>query len=191
MEFWDVLQNRHSCREFEPGRKIASELINQVLEAGNLAPSPANRQPWEFVVLKNQELKNRLWEHAAEMVQELHQRSGWGWLGKYRVDFLKEAPVLIGVVGDPARSGADIWVEGRGEGYAHACAAVIENMLLAATALELGSLWFSLFDKKPVQELLGVEPEKDLIAFVCLGYPASPQPSTPRKPLETKVRVIE
>ena len=70
--------------------------------------------------------------------------------------------------------------------YQAACAAAIQNMHLAAHAFGLGSLWFTLFDKKAMREILGIAPEKTPQALICLGKPVSPSAPTPRKDVKEK-----
>ena len=95
------------------------------------------------------------------------------------------APALVAVVGNPDKTGADRFLEDGGLGYQHACAAAVQNMLLAAHALGLGSLWFTLYDAEVMRNILGVEPGKMPLALVCLGKPSGELLKTPRKgPLE-------
>ena len=105
MDFWQVLRERRSSRQFKEAAVEENKLI-KVLEAAALAPSPANRQPWEFVVVRNQELKMRIFDASNKAREHLFRVSGWRWLGKYRVDFLNQASVLVAVVGDPEKAGA-------------------------------------------------------------------------------------
>ena len=190
MDFWEVLQARRSCRRYED-RPVEEEKLQKVLKAANMAPSPANRQPWEFVVVRSKEIKQKIFDSATRAKARLFEASGWKWLDRYSVNFLLEAPVLVAVVGDPAKTGADRFIAGRGEGYEHACAAAVQNLLLAAADLGLGSLWYSLFDRGELQPLIGVGPDKILLALVCLGYSADPVPQPPKKGLEGKVTYID
>ena len=75
--------------------------------------------------------------------------------------------------------------------FQHACAAAIQNMLLASHALGLGSCWFTLFDKASVKKLLNIDENKFPLAFVCLGKPAKESPKTTRKPMAKKTVFID
>jgi len=77
-----------------------------------------------------------------------------------------------------------------GVGYQYACAAAIQNMNLAAHALGFGSLWFTLFDKKPMGEILGAAPEKTPLGLVCIGKPDGELLQTPRKDVKEKTTYI-
>ena len=159
MDLFTAIKERRSCRTFLPD-PIPEESIEKILETASWAPSPLNTQPWEFVVVTNEEVKAKMVAESERCRQWAIGASGWKWLEKYRVDFLKSVPVFIVVVGDPKGSGVDQFQEEGGVGYQHACAAAVQNMTLAAHALGLGSLWFTFFDKKPMREILGLEQEK-------------------------------
>lgn len=190
MDFWQVLRERRSSRRFKEVAVEENKLM-KVLEAAALAPSPANRQPWEFVVIRNQGLKKHIFDSANKAKEHLFNVSGWNWLGKYQVGFLEQAPVLVAVVGDPEKTGADRFFPGRGEGYQHACAAAVQNMLLAAQAQELGSLWFSLYDHKEMADILGLEQGKEVLAIVCLGYSADDAPRPLKQDVRGKIRFMD
>jgi nitroreductase len=94
------------------------------------------------------------------------------------------------VIGDPNKSGVDMFTEEGPMGYQAACAAAIQNMHLAAHALGLSSLWFTLFDKKALREILGIAPEKTPLALICLGKPGGPLTPVPRKEVKEKAIYI-
>jgi nitroreductase len=83
-----------------------------------------------------------------------------------------------------------MFMEDGSMGYQAACAAAIQNMNLAAHALGLSSLWFTLFDKKALREILGVVPEKTPLALICLGKPERSPAPTPRKDIKEKAIYI-
>jgi 5,6-dimethylbenzimidazole synthase len=180
VDIFSVIKTRRSCRAFSP-EPIAEETLGRILEAAVWAPSPMNAQPWEFVVITNQEIKEKIHAEAEERRQWLLEKSGWKWLGRYQVDFLLSAPVFVAVVGDPDKTGADRFLEGGGMGYQHACAAAVQNMLLAAHAVGIGSLWFSLYDAEVMRNILGVVDGKVVLALVCLGKPGAEPLQTLRK----------
>lgn len=182
MDIFAAIKERRSCRAFSP-EPIPGEAIGKVLDAGVWAPSPMNAQPWEFIVISNQEIKEKIHAEAEERKKALQERSGWKWLGRYQVDFLLSAPTIIAIVGNPDKTGADKFLDGEcaGMGYQHACSAAIQNMLLAAHALGFGSLWYSLFDAEIMSKILGIEPPRVPLALVCLGKQAVDSLQTARK----------
>jgi long-chain acyl-CoA synthetase len=186
MDVFEAIKERRSCRNFST-EAIDEGMINQILEAATWAPSPLNSQPWKFLVITSQEIKDKIYAEAERCRQWALETSGWKWLGGYKPDFLKTAPVMIVVVGDPKGTGVDQFQEEGSVGYQHACAAAAQNILLAAHAMGLGSLWFTFFDKGPMRDILGIEPDKIPLALICLGKAAGEPDQTPRKGLEKKV----
>lgn len=190
MDILTAIKGRRSCRSYST-EPIDEEILTQILECATWAPSPANNQPWEFIVITNDEVKTRIFEEANHRKQLLFEASGWKWLNKYQVDFLKQVPAIVAVLGDPKKTGADMFLAEGSVGYQHACAAAIQNMMLAAHSFGLGSLWFTLFDKNAVREILGVTEERDPLALICLGKPAGEPLQTPRKSVEKKASFIK
>jgi len=173
MDVFTAIRKRRSCRKFQPDA-VGDADIEKILDAGNWAPSPANQQPWEFVVITKGDIKERIFSESEICKKKLYERSGWKWLEKFPIDFVKEAPVIIAVVGDPKKSGADLFLdEGTGRGYLEGCSAAVQNMMLAAHALGLGTLWFTLFEAGSVRQILGLDAGKDPVALLCIGKPAT------------------
>lgn len=189
MDIFDAISERWSCRDFAPD-EVSDEDIRKILQAAVSAPSPLNTQPWEFVVVTNQGVKERIFAEAERCKNWALDQSGWKWLAGYRPEFLKSAPAFVAVVGDPKKSGVDMFMEGGPVGYQHACAAAIQNMLLSAHALGLGTLWFTFFEKERLRQILEIDPEKTPLAIVCLGKPAGEAKKTPRKAADEKTRYV-
>lgn len=190
MNIIEALLNRRSCRKFIQ-QPVEKEKIMKILECAILAPSPANKQPWEFIVTSNPAYNQELKLAVEGIKEKLAARSGWKWLLSYSVDFLIEAPVLLVVTGDPERNGAEQFLDEPGKGYEHACCAAIENILLAAHGLGLATLWFSLFEKRDVRRIFGIDEKLDPVAIVCLGYSDVSSATPARKDLGTKVRFLD
>lgn len=106
MDFLEVVMTRRSCRQYKEDLINDSDL-NTILECANWAPCPLNLQPWEFIVIKNKQLKKQIFESSCQSTNKLAEVSGKRWLSHYKVDFLIQAPVIIAVVGDPNKSGLD------------------------------------------------------------------------------------
>ncbi len=189
MEIFEAIKGRRSCRSFLPD-PISEETILKLLEAATWAPSPLNAQPWEFIVIENQQLKEKIFQEADRCRKWGQEASGWKWLGKYQVDFLKSAPVLIVVVGDPKKTGLDAFFEEGNVGYQYACAAAIQNLNLAAHSLGLGTLWFTLYDKKNLRSILDLPEHKNPLSIICLGKPSGEMPVPPRKDIKEKSKFL-
>lgn len=190
MDCLEAIRGRRSCRNFKstPVERIK---VEAVLEAAIYAPSPANKQPWEFIVASNPRFNAALKETSDATKAKLAERSGWGWLPGFSLDFLLQAPTLIVVVGDPSRNGAEQFLDDPSPGYLEACSAAVQNMLLAAHAQGLATLWFSLYEKSDVRKIFGVAADKDPVGIICVGYPERVGAAPPRKSVADKARFID
>jgi len=189
MDVFTAMKGRRSCRDFLP-EPVGRDKIEKILEAASWAPSPLNLQPWEFIVITNTNVKEKLFSEAKRCIKWIHDKTGWDWLKTYNADFLKHAPVVIAVIGDPRKTGVDMFLEEGGAGYQHACAAAIQNINLATYALGLASLWFTFFEKDPVREILDISPDKTPIALICIGKPNGEILQIPRKDSMKKTTFI-
>jgi 5,6-dimethylbenzimidazole synthase len=190
MDIFTALESRRSCREFSPDA-VDPATLERILAAATWAPSPLNTQPWKFIVISAREKKDQIFAEAQRCKAWAIEKSGWKWLNSYELGFLKQAPVIVAVVGDPKKSGVDMFQSEGGVGYMLACAAAVQNMLLAAHALDLGSLWFTFFDKSELRKILDIPDEKTPVSLVCIGKPAQPPPAVPRKPVAKLTTYIE
>lgn len=185
MDLFEAIKERRSCRQFSE-ESVSDDILEKILDAATWAPSPLNAQPWNFVVIRTDDIKQKIIAEAERSRAIGVEKSGWGWLGKYGVDFLMSAPVMVVVTGNPKKSGVDQFMPDGARAYEHACAAAVQNMLLAAHALGLGSLWFTLFDRSKLQELLELSPDNVPLALVCLGKSAEDPKPIPRKSFSDK-----
>jgi nitroreductase len=151
---FDAIYARRSIRAYIDDKPVEQEKILKLLKAAMAAPSACNIQPWEFIVVSDQE--------TVSSIKNSIQR--WG---NYN------APLVIVVCSYTP----DIPWEGD-EGLAD-CSAAIENMLIAATTLELGSVWIGGFDREAIRKILGIPDAVVPMGVVYFGYPAQhPEPRT-------------
>lgn len=190
----DFLRTRRSIRRFKPD-PIPEQYIEKMIEAARWAPSGANAQPWEFIIVKDQKTKNTM----AELFQEI--RKEYYAIEQTRVEDLrhhqltspltelpdwKDAPVFIVVCGDRRTyqgsilGGRFIGGEGGLDGtYQKNIGNAIYAIHLAAAALGLGAQWLSVQGdwEQLLKPLLGVPPVIIIHTIVPVGYPAyEPQP---------------
>lgn len=189
MDLFTAIKERRSCRKYLP-EPIDAVILEKILEAASWAPSPMNYQPWEFIVVSGKAVKEKIHAEAKRCRQWAIEASGWKWLEKYRLDFLLSAPVIVAVVGDPQKTGVDMFMEGGGVAYQHACAAAIQNIQLAAHAEGIASLWFTLFDRSNLGEILGVVSGKQVVGLVCLGKADGDLPIPARKGVKQKTTFL-
>ncbi len=151
MDFYDLVSKRCSIRSFERNRAIPQEVLNRILNAGRVAPSACNLQPWHFHVVKSPEILEKIYP-------------------TYSRDWIQSAPCLLIVSGD--RNNA--WVR-RQDNYNSIetdLTIVMDHLILAAAWEGLGTCWIAAFDPEIIREALQLEPNVDVFAFTPLGYAA-------------------
>lgn len=179
MEFGDLVKARRSCRAFE-NSPLSDEQLSAILEAGVWAPSPLNLQPWEFIVITDGQLKTQIKELSEEARQSVIDNGGPGWAGKYGMEFLESAPVLIAVVVNPAKAGLGSFFD-QPYGAMQAASACIQNMMLAATDLGFESLWFTFFAPQKMQAALKIPDHLEIAGIIPIGKPKDALKAPPRK----------
>ena len=163
MDLMEGLLTRRSVRKFDTSKQISKETIKELIKAAQYAPSAHNTQPWEFLVVDDEEKLNR--------IMQIHSYCS----------FLKDAGTAIVVCGNLNDQMADnYWI---GD-----CAAATENILLAAHAKGLGTCWCGVYPTeqrmKEFSALLNLPPHVRPFSLVVIGYPESvpPQPQDRFKP---------
>lgn len=176
MEFIDLVKTRRSCRSFDDS-PVSEQQLTVILEAGCWAPSPLNLQPWEFIIVTDVEIKSRIRQVAEDAKLEVVNNDGPNWAQKYKTDFLEEAPVLVVVVVDPSRAGLGKYF-GQEYGAIQAGAICIQNMMLAAANLGLGSILFTFFRPQKLRAILDIPEKFVVIGLIPIGKPAVPTKTT-------------
>ncbi len=175
-QFLELARSRRTAREHAPA-PVPDSAIALILEAARWAPSAANRQPWEFVVVRDPALKQAL--RQAFLAEAQAHGDRYRSVTEKQADLLL-APGLILVCGDPATKVRYINADEIGEPvqeelFLLSMGAAIQNMLLAATACGLTSTWIARPARlEAVRALIGVPAEMRSLAFVALGVAQSP-----------------
>ena len=161
--FLKLAETRRSVRAYKT-EAVPEELLQQVLEAGRLAPSAVNKQPWRFLVVRDEGNRRAL---GAAYARE------WFW----------KAPVVIAVCILPAEAWSRPY---DGTNYAMVDGALaMDYMQLAATELGLGTCWIGAFDPEAMRDILGLPDGVSIVGMTPLGYPdvePNPRPRS-RRPL--------
>lgn len=180
MEFQEVVSARRSVRAFEP-EPLDQGQIDRLLEAACWAPSPLNLQPWRFLLIDDPGLKARIRRQGEAAAQAVLSGGGPAWVKKYGFAFLEQAPLLILVLYDPKKNGLGTYFN-QHTGALSAAAAAIQNLMLAAAEMGLGTVWFTFFDPAELARSLEVPEGLEIAALVPVGVPAETPPVPPRKP---------
>jgi nitroreductase len=142
MDVFEAIQERHSIRAYQD-KPVEKEKLEKILEAGRLAPSARNTEPWHFIVVTEAKKRKALSE------------------GLY-AKFVVQAPVVIVVCGD--KKASPDW-------YAIDAALAVENMVLTAISMGLGTCCVGSFNGKEVASLLKVTSRFEVLLLLTIGYP--------------------
>lgn len=167
MKFIELAKKRVSIRSYKPD-PISEEHLNDVLEAGRLAPTACNLQPFQFIVVRQKEALAAL-------------------AAAYPASWIAEAPVIIAICTTPANA----WKRSRHDDrcYSDVDAAIAaDHMTLAAADLDLGTCWIAAFDPTIARAALKLPHTVEPLILLTLGYPNEEGRPKIRLPLEKLVR---
>lgn len=165
MEYSELITKRYSVRAYKPD-PVEVEKLQIVLEAARIAPTAANRQPFQLIVI-----------HTAGREEELKRI--------YRREWFSQAPLLICACGVSRKS----WIRSDRRRYLDVDVAIVmDHLILAATNLGLGTCWVAAFNEKEARQVLGLPDDIEPLIFTPLGYPADNPSDKERKPLSKLVR---
>lgn len=191
----NAIYDRRSIRKYTK-KDVPREIVEQILQAGMLAPSPKNRQPWKFIVVSGSSKKSMLFfmkkgllrekTHNALLPNSIHHLKA----AEYTLEIMAQAPVSIFVVNPFGIKLSSILTPE--ERIYEICnvqsiGAALQNMTLTATELGLGSLWICdiFFAHQELSKWLGVNGE--LIAAMTFGYANEHPNKRPRNDMSSIV----
>jgi nitroreductase len=168
MDFFELIQKRYSVRAYKSD-PVDESMLQQILEAARLAPTAANRQPFHVIVF-----------HTAGKAEVLKRI--------YSPQWFTEAPLVLCVCAMPDQA----WRRRQdGKSYSDVDAAIVmDHIILAATALGLGTCWIGAFDPDAAREVMDLPPGMEPIAFTPIGYSADTPREKRRKDLEAIVKYV-
>ncbi|MCK9558209.1 MAG: nitroreductase family protein [Candidatus Cloacimonetes bacterium] len=179
MSFMELISTRYSVRDFKPD-PIPSEALDKILEAGRMAPSAQNRQPWRYIVLTN-----------PAQIKALVKKTGLIGLSNF---FVKDAPCVIVACADTKKN---MRVNGQ-DYYLVDTAISFQQMMLCAWEMGIGSCWMAAFSEKILAKYLEIPRSWRIVAISPFGYPKDEKSmwgkvvsgfagSTKRQPLDDMV----
>ena len=179
MELWQAITQRRSVRNFTD-QSVEQEDLERILLAGTWAPSPLHQQPWCFLVIDDAGVKAKVLAEGRKAGQAVLDAGGPDWVKKYDFSLLECAPVLLAVFYNPKKGGLGPYFN-QGLGAHDAACAAIQNMMLIAHELGLGTVWFTFYDPAGMCAALGAPEGWELAGILPLGHPAGEVKSPPRK----------
>jgi nitroreductase len=209
MDLFDAIQGRKSIRRFKQ-TPVPDEDIKKILDAGRLAPSANNCQPWSFVVIKDRALLVKMADAVRKMVDRMipfaEDAKQAQRLAAYKgtfYTFFEHAPVVIAVFTDGYDAGTDRLLAKMGYSAEdvkrlrplpglQSVSAAVQNMLLAIHALGYGSCWMTgpLVAQEAFEKLLGYGKDTFITALLPIGVPDEYPSARNRKPLEEVMELI-
>ncbi len=165
MEFQELINRRYSVRAYLPD-PVEDEKVSQLLEAARMAPTAANRQPFQIIVTHTKGMEDGL--------RSIYPR-----------EWFVQAPLVLCLVGLPASA----WVRRDGRQYLGIDAGIImDHIILAAADLGLGTCVIAAFDEANARQVLNLPEDVEPILFTPLGYPADTLGTKNRKTIAELVR---
>ncbi len=169
-QLFRVMATRRSTRNFDTTRHIEEWKVEKILAAGDTAPSAGNFQGFKVVYVKNQEIKKRLVEAANNQPYV-------------------NAPLVLVYCMDPSRVKMNFPSKILKKFSLQDATLAAAYSQLAASALELSSIWIGMIDEEKVKEIIGTDLQPSSI--LCIGYPHQKRPPKSRRKLKDLVHVIE
>jgi 5,6-dimethylbenzimidazole synthase len=173
-DFYKVLYGRRDVRsEFLPD-PVADDVLERILQAAHHAPSVGLSQPWNFIVLHDQLIKQSIHDlhqqanaEAAEMFTEKRQND----YRQIKLAGILDAPINICITCDRERGGSVVLGKTHQpemDIYSTVCA--VQNLQLAARAENIGVGWVSIMDKQRLKTLLKIPKRIEVVAYLCIGH---------------------
>ena len=173
----EAIRNRRSIRKYKD-QPVDEERLLKIIDCGRLAPSDSNTQPWNFIIVRSDEMR-------AKIAHVSHEQ-----------EWMFGAPIFIVCVADirvttSETEPMDIDEETPGIGLKQIIldtAIASENIVLAAESMGLGTCWVSWYVQNEIRPLLGIPSDKYVVAVITMGYPDQTPKQRPRRTLEEVIR---
>jgi len=171
---FSIIKSRRSIRSFKPDQ-VTDDVINQIIEAGRWAPSSANSQPWDIIVVKNSKTKELIQKSVKRVITRIKEFRDFPFLRTFTGDYMLEAPVQLVICGDPRFQYVSMMNKVDEDAVQFALwgsvGMAIQNMLLMIHELGLGSLVFTDFYPSEVKKILEMPDPLKVICILPVGYP--------------------
>ena len=170
MDLMEAIEGRRSIRKYKPD-PVPEETLQKIMEAVRWAPSWANTQCWEVIIVKDPNMKSALTNTLTKTNPSLSS--------------MTEAPLVIVLCGKKGVSGFKKGEAAtvKGDWLMFDTGIAMQNLCLTAHSLGLGTVVVGLFDHKKAEEILGLPQDVEVVAMTPLGYPASEGATPKRKEL--------
>jgi 5,6-dimethylbenzimidazole synthase len=174
MDVYDAIKKRRDVRSWFSSRHIGNDVLSRILDAGNRAPSVGLSQPWNYIIIRDIETRNKIKNMVEAKREEFYEtlpRERKDRFKGIKIEGIMESDLNICVTCDNTRKGPHIL--GRGtipETSEYSVVLSIENMWLAARAEGIGIGWISFLDPDDIKPVLRIPENIKIIAYLAVGY---------------------
>lgn len=150
MEYYELIKTRESIRNYDPDKPVPGDVLNRILEAGRLAPSACNIQPWRFLVISSREMLSK--------IRDCYDR-----------EWFKHAPHVLVIAGLKDKA----WIRSF-DGYNSIetdLAIAMTHILLAAENEGVGTCWIENYNPSVLRKALNIPDNEVVYGITPLGYP--------------------
>jgi len=173
-ELLELINRRQSDRKYSD-KPVEQEKLDRIIEAGRMAPSASNSQPWKFIVVTDPAVLSKLSEAASAKLLGMNE-------------FVSQAPVMIVLIRENPNFSTRLGGMIKSKDYSHFDIGIAtENICLQARAEDLGSCIIGWFDEKQIKSILGIPSSKRVELIITIGYSLSEYRVKKRKPKEVTV----
>jgi nitroreductase len=152
MEYTELIRARESVRNYDPDRSVPREILMRILDAGRLAPSACNLQPWKFLVISSSDLLEKV-------------------KACYRRDWLRDPPHILVMLGLKDQAWSRTY-----DGYNSVetdVAIAMTHIILAAENEGIGTCWIAAYDPALLREIIKPGENQMIYGITPLGYPGA------------------
>ena len=172
MDFYQLIEERESVRSYDSKKPVPPKVLERILNAGRIAPSASNKQPWTFLVVSSEEMLKK--------VRPCYQRN-----------WFQNAPQILVIVGDKSKA----WVRKKDglNSIETDLTIAMDHIILAAENESVGTCWILDYDYEMLAKAIGLKENEVICCITPLGYPESgyhKRRNKIRKPLDEVVRYI-
>ncbi len=169
----DIIINRRDVRGNRfINKTVEDDLLDKLLFSAFNAPSVGFSQPWEFVIIKNQKIKEQIKQSFAEenhKAMDCFKEEKQKQYIKLKLEGIVEAPVNIAVFYKPSNEPV-LGQTSMAEMGLYSVVCAVQNMWLTARSLNVGMGWVSILDAEKVKHILNAPEQNQLVAYLCVGY---------------------
>ncbi len=150
MEYSDLIRSRESIRNYDPGRQVSKEILEKILDAGRIAPSACNYQPWKFLVITSSPVLEKV-------------------KASYKPEWFNDAPHILVVLG--LRNQAWNRSYDSYNSIETDVAIAMTHIILAAENEGVGTCWIAAYNPVILMEALNIKDDQVIFGITPLGYP--------------------